>query len=146
MVNTVNNDAELYGNCRFYVEFKGKVQAIFTEVSGLQVEIEVYEYEEGGRNEATHRLPGRAKISNLTLKRGMIRSNDFCSWCLDVAMGKITRHNITVAMVDTQLKSVAKWQFENAYPIKWIGPQFVAEGTAAAVETLELTHTGMKLG
>jgi phage tail-like protein len=141
-------EAEIYGNCRFYVEFGGKVQGVFTEVSGLQVEVEVFEYEEGGTNDVSHRLPGRAKVSNLTLKRGMIRSNDFCNWCLDVAKGTIKRQNITVSMFETNREKapIVTWVFENAYPIKWIGPQFVADGTAAAVETLELAHNGMTLG
>jgi phage tail-like protein len=137
---------ESYGNCRFYVEINDTFQAVFTEVGGLQVELDVFEYEEGGQNDVPHRLPGRAKMSNLTLKRGMTRSNEFCRWCLDVAAGKLTRYNVSVVMIDTQKKTVATWKFENAYPVKWVGPQFVADGAAAAVETLELAHTGMKLG
>ena len=52
-----------YPNCRFYVEIDGMAQAVFTEVSGLQLEMEVMEYQEGGNNDFVHRLPGRTKSS-----------------------------------------------------------------------------------
>jgi phage tail-like protein len=36
------------------------------------------------------------------------------------------------------------WNFKNAYPVKWIGPQFNASNaTAVAVEKLELVHQGI---
>ena len=65
---------DAYANCRFYVEIGKLKVAAFTEVSGLQVEITVTEHEEGGNNGFIHRLPGRAKVSNLTLKRGVASS------------------------------------------------------------------------
>lgn len=135
-----------FPNCRFYVEVNNSKEAIFTEVSGLQVEMEVMEYEEGGQNDFVHRLPGRSKVSNITLKRGMIRSNDFFNWYMKIAQGTIERRNVSVVMYDVAGIEVARWNFINAYPVKWIGPQFVADGTAAAVETLELAHEGFKLG
>jgi phage tail-like protein len=39
-----------------------------------------------------------------------------------------------------------RWTFEQAYPVKWSGPQFKADDNAVAVETLELAHEGMKIG
>ena len=49
----------------FYVD--GIDEAVFTEVSGLQVEVEVTDYEEGGLNSHVHRLPGRVKVSTVLL-------------------------------------------------------------------------------
>lgn len=34
---------------RFHLEMHGETKAVFTELSGLQVETEVFEYREGGR-------------------------------------------------------------------------------------------------
>ena len=39
-----------------------------------------------------------------------------------------------------------RWTFENAYPVKWSGPQFKADDNAVALETVELAHEGMKIG
>jgi phage tail-like protein len=134
---------ESYANCRFYVEIDGIKTAVFTEVSGLQVETTVMEYEEGGHNDFVHRLPGRTKVSNLTLKRGMTKSNEFHKWCLQVMQGTITRRNISVIMYDAKGRELMRWNFIKAYPVKWVGPQFQSTGNAAAIETLELAHRGL---
>lgn len=136
---------EAYSTCRFYVQIDSSMHALFTEVSGLQVEVTPQDVEEGGVNEFVHRLPGRAKVGNLTLKRGMTRSNEFLNWLLDVASGKITRRNITLIMYDTRRKPLMRWNFRMAYPVKWSGPQFKSTSTESAVETLELAHEGMSL-
>jgi phage tail-like protein len=130
-------------NCRFYVQIDGFAQAVFTEMSGLQVETAVTEYEEGGNNGFVHRLPGRTRVSNLTLKRGVTNSNDFFKWYLDILQGKITTRNVSVVMYDVEGEQLAKWNFAKAYPVKWIGPQFAADGKNAAIETLELAHDGL---
>lgn len=137
---------DAYATCRFYVQLDGKSEALFTEVGGLQIEVTVHTLEEGGNNGFVHRLPGRAKVGNLTLKRGMTRSNDFLKWLIDVAAGKIMRRNVTVVMYDTAQDVMLRWNFSNAYPIKWSGPQFNAGRSEAAVESLELAHEGMTLG
>jgi phage tail-like protein len=137
----IRDDA--YPTCRFYVQIDNKIQALFTEVSGLQVEVTVQDVEEGGNNEFVHRLPGRAKVGNITLKRGMTRSNEFLTWLLDVARGQITRRNVTVVMYDVAKKVVVSWNFRSAYPVKWSGPSFKSTSNESAVETLELAHEGM---
>jgi len=115
-------------------------------VSGLQVEMEVFEYAEGGNNNFVHRLPGRTKVSNLTLKRGMTGSNDFFKWYAEVASGTIKRRNVSVIRYDVRGTELTRWSFVKAYPIKWVGPQLSAAGHDAAIETLELAHEGLNLG
>ncbi len=137
---------EAYPNCRFYVELGGIKEAVFTEVSGLQIETAFFDYEEGGNNSFVHRLPGRVKASNLTLKRGMTLSNDFFKWQADVARGKIERRNVSVILYDVQGKKLILWEFLRAYPVKWVGPQFNAGTGAMAIETMELAHDGINVG
>lgn len=137
---------EAFPTCRFYVEIGGIAQAVFTEVTGLQMETEVMEYQEGGNNGFTHRLPGRTKVSNVTLKRGMATSNDFFKWYAQIAQGQISRQNVTVVMYDVKGDELQRWSFINAYPVKWIGPQLKSSEAATAIETLELAHEGLKLG
>src|SRR5215213_782508 len=138
--------ADGVANCRFYVKIDGMTTAVFTEMSGLQVETVVTEYEEGGNNDFVHRLPGRTKVGNLTLKRGMTNSNELFAWYMEIARGRISRHNLSVIMYDTAGNEVLRWDFVNAYPVKWSGPQFSANATTTAIETLELAHDGLKPG
>ena len=137
---------EAFPNCRFYVEIAGVPQAVFTEVSGLEVEVETFEYEEGGVNGYVHQLPGRVRTTNLTFKRGITRSPELLSWCLEVAQGTVNPQNVTVVMYDGLGEALMRWNFEDAYPIKWTGPQFASDATTVAIETLELAHSGLKLG
>lgn len=141
------NDA--HAACRFYVEV-GKsdgakeIQAVFTELSGLQVEMVVTDYEEGGTNNFVHRLPGRLKVGNITLKRGLTRSNDFLRWCMRSALEKpMDRRNVSVVMYDVAGKPVVRWNFMRAFPVKWVGPQFTADSSAMAIESVELAHEGL---
>ena len=143
--NELYKSNEARSACRFYVQLDGIEQAVFTEVSGLSVEVAVEEVEEGGLNDHVHRLPGRCKIGNLTLKRGLTKSNDFLKWLYNVANGKIELKHLSIILFNTDGSEAMRWDFINAYPIKWTGPQFKADDTAAAIETLELAHGGLSL-
>lgn len=144
--NQPAQETDAFPNWRFYVEVDGMKQAVFTALNGLQAQMDVSEYEEGGNNGFVHKLPGRTKIGNVTLKRGITRSNDFLKWYMQIAQGKIERRNVSVVMYDVKGEVVQRWNFVQAYPVKWTGPEFSADGTAAAVESLELAHDGMSLG
>ena len=137
--------SEAYPACRFYVEIGGLPIAVFTEASGLQMQTDVLDYEEGGNNSYAHRIPGRTKSGNLTLKRGLTRSNELLKWHLKVAQGQIERRTLTVTLYDVKGEVLSRWTFANAFPVKWTGPQFTADGTAVAIETLELAHEGLSV-
>ena len=141
----IGERAEPYLTSKFHVEIEGVEQASFAECSGLALETEVFEYEEGGLNEYVHKLPGRSKVSNVTLKRGITDSNELWSWYRDVVQGKIKRKNVSVVLYDLGGNEVMRWSFIDAYPIKWSGPAFNASANAISVETLELAHRGINL-
>lgn len=136
-----------YSASRFYVSIEGVTgeQALFTEASGLQLEIEVFEYTEGGVNSFVHKLPGRTKVGNLTLKRGMTNSKAFLEWISNVALGKIERKNVSIVMFNAKGDELMRWNYDGMYPVKWTGPQYQASGNAAAIESLELAHSGLQL-
>lgn len=65
----------------------GQASAGFQEISGLDVTMEVENYEAGGVNTGALRFPGRMKWANLVFKRGVIASSTFLdpSELLDLA-------------------------------------------------------------
>lgn len=130
--------------CYFKVEIKGIEEALFRECSGLEGEIEVLSYEEGGVNDHPHKLPGRAKFPNVILKRGVTDSTELWEWFSDVIQGKVRRQTVHVILCDAQGSEVRRWTFEGAYPVKWSGPSFRSNENAVAVESLELAHEGME--
>ncbi|HEX9374020.1 MAG TPA: phage tail protein [Roseiflexaceae bacterium] len=138
----VRNDP--YAAFNFLVEIEGLLVGGFSDVTGLQVEIETQPYREGGLNEYVHLLPGPARYSqNLVLKRGLTDIDTLWSWQQDVVQGKIERRNGTIYMLNRQGIPTMWWDFLQAYPVKWIGPEFRAGTSALAFESIELVHRGL---
>lgn len=133
----------LYGAYRFYVEIEGLAEAAFSECAGLQVETEIFEWEEGGANGFRHRLPGRTKFTNLVLKRGVATAN-LWKWYADAVEGTIKRRTLSVILCGYSGMGEVRWNFTGAVPVKWSGPSFRSGATEAAVESLELAHHGFK--
>jgi len=128
----------------FKVEITGLIIAGFSEVSGLQAEIEVHEYREGGLNEYIHKRAGPAKYAtNLVLKRGIADSQELWSWYSDVLQGTIERKSLDIVLMDSAGTEKRRWTFQNAYPVKWSGPDFKAQASEIAIESLELAHEGL---
>jgi phage tail-like protein len=140
--NPGKREIRALANSCFYVSI-GSLRLVFSELSGLKFETETMDYQEGGLNTFTHRLPGRSKANNLVLKRGMAPTREFLDWYMKIASGNIDRQNISVEMYDLKGTVIMRWEFANAYPISWTGPNFVASDATLAVESLELAHDGI---
>ncbi|MFO8101352.1 MAG: phage tail protein [Dehalococcoidia bacterium] len=128
---------------KFGVEIGSIVTAEFTEASGLEMELDIYEYEEGGNNLFTHKLPGRMKFPNVVLKSGVTDNNDLWEWFVKGASGRIEPQNISIILYDQTNTEVRRWNLTEAYPIKWTGPSFKAGENAIAVEKIEFAHKGV---
>ncbi|ELZ32522.1 hypothetical protein C474_06872 [Halogeometricum pallidum JCM 14848] len=129
---------------RFVVEIGGVVVGGFSSVGGLSMEMQPEEVEEGGRNTNTHKLPARFGHQNLVLKRGLTDYVDFWDWIWATTHGVVRRERVDVYLQDAPGNRVWGWSFLDAYPVKWTGPEFNAEQSAVAFETLEFTHAGIK--
>lgn len=145
MANEQRSDP--YAGFRFLVEIDALIVAGFSEVSGLELEMQPEEYQEGGVNRFTHQLPGRYTHPNLVLKRGLTHSTELWDWVQhtvqDVENGTVERRNVRVIVLDTVGEEARGWEFLRAYPVKWTGPDLSADQAAVALETLELVHEGL---
>jgi phage tail-like protein len=133
-----------YLGCRFEVEIDNLKVGGFSEVSGLGIEVDTEDYIEGGVNNYVHKLPKGVKYSNLILKRGVIDSDVFWKWQEDVVNGKIERKSGRIILLDSEGNVKWTWTFEDVYPVKWSGPDFKADNSAVAIESLELVHKGIR--
>jgi len=132
-----------YINSNFLVEIDGLILAGFTEVSGLDSTVQVEEYREGGVNDFVHKLPKETRYSNLILKRGFTESEALWDWHQNAVMGKIERKNGSIVLLDRNGQEKWRIMFMSAYPVKWVGPDFKADSSSVAIETLELAHHGL---
>ncbi|WNZ08068.1 phage tail protein [Streptomyces sp. 11x1] len=127
----------------FAVEIEGLLVGGFTEVSGLESQIEMQSYREGGVNGFAHQLPGAASPSNLVLKHGLTAISTLWNWYDNTARGVIQRKSGTIALLDRRQIPVMWWNFRNALPVRWTGPTFTAGSDEVGVESLELVHEGL---
>jgi phage tail-like protein len=144
MIFGIRNDP--YISFKFQVEIQGLIVGGFSEVSGLQMETKTETIREGGVNDHIHKLPKGTEQSNITLKRGITDSDVLWKWYQDVVDGKIKRKSGRIILMDYDGIEKWHWTFEDAYPVKWVGPDFKADNRTIAVETLELVHNGLKKG
>jgi phage tail-like protein len=129
---------------RFEVTLDDLAVGGFSECSGLQSEIEVYDHPEGGVNSHLLKFPTRAKQSNLTLRRG-IAGRVLWDWHAELVQGRITVRDGSIRVRDPEGQAVVvEWQFRQAFPCKWVGPELNATQSAVAVDSFELCHQGLE--
>lgn len=135
-----------YGNFNFLVEIDGIARAAFQEASGFDSTIDIIEHREGGDNTTPRKLPGLTKYSNITLKWGVTDDSELYNWHRQWVTGSPSakRKNGSIVLLDRQGTEKVRWNFINAWPSKWDGPDFNAEGNDIAIETLEIAHEGIE--
>ena len=142
MVDTSREDP-LVG-FHFAVEIQDVVTGYFTECSGLGSENEVIEHKVVNEKgvEVVLKIPGRLKWENIVLKRGITSNMDIWDWRKMVEDGDVAgaRQNGSVVMYDQTLAEVARWNFENAWPVKVTGPSVKSDGNEIGVEELTIAH------
>ena len=129
------------------IEVQGVVTGYFTECSGIGSEHEIIEHkivDEKGR-ELIQKIPGRLKWENVTFKRGITENMDIWDWRETVVQGQVddARRNGSIVMFNQSLEEVARWNFENAWPLKVSGPSMKADSNEFGIEELVLTHEGL---
>lgn len=160
-MGVVARDDQLLTTFRFEVSFdraagdgpQGLGDGGFQEVTGLEVEMDVAEYNEGGRNDGVIRRVGRAKYQTLVCKRGMFLPSEgdaepeLWQWFQDVVGGvrPVRRYNGSVRVQDQAGETKATWRFVRALPAKIVGPQLNGKSGEVAVEELHLAHEGLLL-
>ena len=125
---------------------------VFKSVSGLQASFEVLEYAEGGNNDFVHHLPGRMTYPNLTLSWGLTVNTALEDWFFathvkaDIREVTLTLYNRTSSGGGGDKRTFV---FADAFPIRWTGPTIRGDAPdtwSAWEETLEIAHSGLKLG
>jgi phage tail-like protein len=130
----------------FVVEWGG-TRVGFTEVTGLDMQVEVIEYREGNSKEYSKtKMPGMQKFSNITLKRGnMTADKEFYAWINTVSLNQIERRDLSISLLNEKHEPVFTWKIKNAFPVKVQASDLKADGNEVAIETLELAHEGLNI-
>jgi phage tail-like protein len=141
-----------YGAYNFQVNIGASApdtqQGGFSDVSGLGTEFMVAEYRNGNdRENHVRKVAGLHKVSDVTLKRGMINAREINSWINDVRRrGSLASRTVTITLYDESQNPVQVWTLQRAIPMKWTGPTFAAKAHGdVAMEELTLACEGLEL-
>lgn len=119
----------------------------FTEVSGLNMEVQVVEYRVGSSPDfSMQKIPGLRKFGTVSLKRGMTTlDNDFWKWINTAALNSVERRNVTITMLDDAHNPVVSWNLLNAFPSKVDYGTLDAKSNDVAIQQIDLAIEGFKV-
>ncbi|HXU46206.1 MAG TPA: phage tail protein [Thermoanaerobaculia bacterium] len=124
----------------------GTIIGGFSDASGLGIDVTYAEYRNGNeRFNTVRKVPGIHKNDDVTLKRGLVGSDDLFKWLKTVRDGTADPRQVTITLLDEAREPVATWVLRQAQPKKWSGPTLAAKGGGdVAMEELHLVHEGIE--
>jgi phage tail-like protein len=125
---------------------EGTIVGGFSDVSGLGVDVSYAEYRNGNEKVNTVRkIPNTHKNDDVTLKRGLVGSDDLFQWLKGVRDGTADPRDVKITLMDEARNAVATFKLHRAQPKKWSGPTLAAKGGGeVAMEELHLVHEGIE--
>ena len=132
-----------YGAFNFLVKLGdagGEDQIVggFSNVSGLNSEIEYAEYRNGNDKENhVRKIAGLSRVGDVTLKRGLIGDLRLFEWLKATREGSYQPLTVTITLLDEERNPVCSWVLTKAQPKKWVGPALNA-GASGQVAMEEL--------
>jgi phage tail-like protein len=131
----------------FLVETNGILAAGFSEVTGMNAEVQVVEYREGrDPNANSRKQPGQAKYGNVTFKKGVTINADFFQWFKSGVDGDIVRIDLSILLLDEMRQEKIRYNLTNAWPVKFVAPDLKASANEIAIQSLEIAHEGLRIG
>lgn len=136
-----------YAGYNFEVDLGDGAVAGFSEVSGLSIELQTIAYREGSdRVNLVRKLPGLAKVSDVTLKRGVVGSLELYEWLRQGVLGAAQKRRVVIRLMTEDRSAVAvTWKLIGAFPVKLTHGPLTAASNAVAVEELVLTAEALEL-
>ena len=134
-----------YPTFNYLIEISGVTAGGFSEVSGLDGEVQPIDYRNGDEDFVPHKLPGLKKFPNIVLKRGIIGNLDLFKWLNTAMTGDVSRQNGAIILRDEQRNEVMRWKFTRGWATKLSGPALKGDSNAVAVESLEIAHESLEI-
>ena len=120
----------------------------FQECGPISMSVDVIEYRNGNDKENSPRkLPGLNKVTDVTLKRGIIGSLSLYQWLDQIRNGDPTAvRNVTIQLQNEDHSAVVMtWRLLRARIIKHTSGPLNAKGTDVAMEELTLAYERLEI-
>ena len=126
----------------------GGAKLTFTEVTGMDEQVEVIEYRHSDSKDFSKiKMPGMRKFSNITLKRGKFEGDfDFNDWMAAISNERVEgRRDVVIRLLNEKHEPVAVWKAIRCFPTKITAPDLKSDANEVAIETIEIAHEGFRL-
>jgi phage tail-like protein len=123
-------------------------EAGFQECSGISMSVDVLEYRNGNDKENNPRkLSGLTRVSDVTLKRGIIGSLGLYQWINQIRNGDAAAaRNVVIQLQNEDHTAIVMtWKLRGARIIKHTSGPFNAKGTDVAIEEITLAYERLEL-
>lgn len=118
--------------------------AAFSDCDGLEMTMEPRVVREGGNNQEHIRLMGPISYTQLTLKRGMTKTNDLWQWFAAAGQtGRVSTAQGQVRLIDAAGQARVIFTLTNCLPIKMRGPTLNAKTGELAIEEMQIVYYRM---
>jgi phage tail-like protein len=131
----------------FSVDFGGGQIMNCSEVSGLDIELDVVEYRNGNSPIfSTQKMSGLRKGADVTIKKGVFANDlDYYAWFNAVKMDTPERRNVTIILLNEEATPVMTWKLANAWPSKITSPDMKSDSSEVAIESIQIVHEGVTI-
>jgi len=122
-------------------------EAGFQECSEISMSVDVIEYRNGNHREnATRKLPGLNRVTDVTLKRGIIGSLNLYNWLNDIRNGDVGTRTVTIQLQNEDHTAIVMtWKLLRARIVKHTSGPLNAKGTDVAIEEMTLAYERLEL-
>jgi phage tail-like protein len=123
-------------------------EAGFQECSGISMSVDVTEYRNGNDKEnAPRKLTGLAKVTDVTLKRGIIGSLNLYNWLNQIRNGdQAATRTVTIQLQNEDHTAIVMtWKLLRARIVKHTSGPLNAKGSDVAMEELTLAYERLEL-
>lgn len=117
----------------------------FQSVEGFSRAIDAYEYQEGGRNQSVHVLPGPAKQGRLSLQWGLMDRSALYDWGRAVEVGASFRQDLTIMQLTRRGMPLRVYTVTGAWPVEWRGAPLDASQSQVPIEELKLAYDDIQM-
>lgn len=124
------------------------VQAGFQEVSGIGMDVAVTEYRNGNAKEnSVMKLTGLNRVSDVTLKRGVIGSLNLYAWLNQIRNGdQNALRTVTIQLQNEDHSAIVQtWKLLRARIIKHTSGPFNAKSSDVAIEEIVLAYERLEM-
>jgi phage tail-like protein len=104
-------------------------------------------YRNGNEKENhVRKVPGTHTVGDVTLKRGIVNSEDLWEWIDETRRtGPLAKREVVITLLDEAGQGVQVWKLRGVSPMKWTGPTLAAKGGGdVAMEELVLSAEALE--